>query len=174
MGECIEFRDGIQSLTDDEYTWCAFVLGMILGTRSALRTENGGGAPAPKPEALADIDEELLRYVVENWDSPGINHEFMDGGVELKSGRRANGDPQLAGHFVRAFLARFRPERAWSLTWSWIGHRHHGPIYGGNGGGVVVVDANSVRQVTTAVVRAYMLANKDVTDAALLLGARRC
>ena len=121
-----QFSESILALTKDEQAWVRGVLTTNDDPETTKTTlkENG-------------IDCQAIEYP-EYW--PDFQWVIDADGLWLYSDE--HGDLEQVAEFVRAFLARFRPNQCWSLTWSSTCSK---PRIGEFGGGALFVTAKQVR-----------------------------
>lgn len=92
------------------------------------------------PPDLAAAGMPLDEVDVDDW--PGFQWEIRQPEGDLWLYAEDSGNVQHVGHFVRAFLARFRPNDRWQMTWAETCSK---PRIGEFGGGGVFASASSVR-----------------------------
>jgi hypothetical protein len=117
------FSEIISAITGEERAWIEHTL--------ACESD-------PQP-VLQHADFELETIDIDVW--PDFQWEFVESGKELWLHGDEYGNVSHVGEFVRAFLARFRPNQCWTLTWAETCSK---PRIGEFGGGGLFVTAKSV------------------------------
>ena len=125
----LTFSEVIARLDAHERKWVRRVLGC---DRNVRRTLSGAGL------RVSAVD-------LEDW--PGFQWQFNDADSELWLHADESGNVDHVGEFVRAFLARFRPNECWTLTWAETCSK---PRVGEFGGGALFITAKALKTFRAA------------------------
>ena len=117
------FSEMISGLTADEAEWIERML----------------GCDPEEPSILEEAGFDLKEIDLEYW--PGFESELRNAEGEFWLYGDEYANVSHAGEFVRAFLAKFRSDQCWSLTWAETCSK---PRVGEFGGGGLFVTAKEV------------------------------
>jgi hypothetical protein len=142
----LQFSETIDHLTEEEEQWLRDQLWKVVKVEDrVIPCEEASGRGDiwdwEGPHALADMSDEFQSEPFE-WD---IDHEEDRGRLTLFA--EEYGEVGAVGEFVRRFLARFRPNDTWSMTYSCSCSR---PRPGDFGGGALMVTRDGYRTVDTS------------------------
>jgi hypothetical protein len=125
-----QFSEAIDDIAPDERIWINHVLSLRVDKNIVSNL---------KEEGIEVDDEDSANW----W--PGFQWELRDTDTSILIYAQESGDLECVAAFVKAFLAKFRPNDCWSLTWADTCSR---PRIGEFSGGGLFITAKSVRFFT--------------------------
>jgi hypothetical protein len=125
-----QFSEAIDDITPDERIWINRVLSLQVDDNIVSNL---------KEERIEVDDEDSTSW----W--PGFQFQLRDTDASLLIYADESGDLECVAAFAKAFLAKFRPNDCWSLTWADTCSR---PRIGEFSGGGLFITAKSARFFT--------------------------
>ena len=96
----------------------------------------------PQP-TLTEAGFDVQALDLDDW--PGFEWEFIEANSQLWLHGDDYGNVSHVGEFVRMFLARFRPDEAWQLTWAELCSKPRISEFGGGGLFVTAKEVTVIR-----------------------------